>query len=120
VTDEYVYRQGRRIAVETLDTGATQPPKKKSTGGHFVKVPLFWLDRLGKAARPASTYPVALHLLYVSWKAQGRPVYLSNVALTVVGISPRAKWRALGELERLGLIEVERQPGRTPKIVLVT
>jgi len=36
-----------------------------------------------------------------------------------VKISARSKWQALAELERLGLIEVDRRPRRSPRVVLL-
>jgi hypothetical protein len=48
------------------------------------------------------------------WKGNGAPIKLSNGMLEIDGISRQAKWRALTDLERLGLIQVERRPNRSP------
>jgi len=81
----------------------------------FIIVPGTWADRLA-AARHASTLKLALHLLHQHWKNGGQPVPLSNVSLTSAGIGRRSKWRALGELERLKLIEIERRRRKSPLI----
>ena len=80
-------------------------------------VPWSWVERLAKA-RFTATYRVALHILYRHWKGGGESFTLSNGAVAMEGVGRRAKWRALGELERLGLITVERRPRRTPLIAV--
>ena len=84
----------------------------------FVKFPLVWVDRL-RTVRYTSTYRVALHLLFRHWKSGSRPIQLSNVALVEAGVSRDQKWRALRELEFLGLISIERRRRRSPLINLL-
>lgn len=84
----------------------------------FVKFPLVWADRL-RTVRYTSSYRVALHLLYRHWKSGGCPIQLSNVALVEAGVSRDQKWRALRELELLGLIRIERRRRRSPLINLL-
>ena len=43
---------------------------------------------------------------------------LSNVGLEQEGLTRRSKWRALAELERLGLLLVERLPRKSPRVTL--
>jgi hypothetical protein len=81
----------------------------------FTIVPHGWSNRL-KATRHASTFKLALHLLYQHWKNRRQPIALTNVALTGAGVSRRSKWRALSELERLGLVKVERRPRKSPLV----
>jgi hypothetical protein len=81
---------------------------------HFVMVPFRWLERLNGAG--GKVYAVALHLLYLHWKAKGAPIKLANGMLKVDGISRASKWRALGELERRGLISIKRQPKKSPLV----
>jgi hypothetical protein len=84
----------------------------------FTIVPRSWSDRLA-AARHVGTYKFALHLLHQYWKNGGRPISLTNTFATNAGVSRRSKWRALGELERLKLIEVERRPRKSPLVTLL-
>ena len=46
-------------------------------------------------------------------------VTVSNKVAQAVKISARSKWEALAELERLGLIEIDRRPRRSPRAVLL-
>jgi len=84
----------------------------------FVKVPMTWADRLG-SAKYAATFKVAHRLLHEHWRGGGLPIQLANVALARNGVSRHQKWRALGELERLGLVRIERRVRKSP-IVVVT
>lgn len=91
--------------------------KKKGWQRQFVRVPWHWVDHL-KAAKSLATYRLALELLYEGWRLGGRTLTLSNVAAATTGLDRRAKWRALCELENLGLIHVKRKRGHAPRITL--
>jgi hypothetical protein len=97
------------------------PPARRLRKGRantaFVMVPLAWVERLAKAPTVA-TVTVAHRLLHLSWKAEGRPVLLGNVALQQLGIDRFKKRRALKALERMGLISVERHPRKSPRVTL--
>lgn len=95
--------------------GRSKPGKKWQR--QFVRVPWLWIDRL-KASNRGSTYRLALLLLYEHWRTGGRPVRLSNVMLAGDGVARRSKWRALRELEKLGLVKVERRPRKAPVVTL--
>jgi hypothetical protein len=86
---------------------------------HFIKVPVPWVERLTQAHYIA-TYRVALHLLYLSWKAGSQSVELPNGSLRAEGVERRAKWRALQELERLGLIAIERRLRKAPRVAVLS
>jgi hypothetical protein len=77
-------------------------------------VPLGWLEHLKGAS--GQVYALALHLLYLHWKANGASFKLPNGMLAIDGLGRTVKWRALVELERRGLISVERRPGKSPRI----
>jgi hypothetical protein len=80
-------------------------------------VPWVWFEKLGDAH--GQTYRLALYLLYLYWKdGSNQPVKLPNVGLRDVGISRQSKWRVLADLERVGLISIERRPRRAPLIQL--
>ena len=68
--------------------------------------------------RRVITYRLALLLLYEDWRTGGRSIVLPNVGLEQEGLTRRSKWRALLELEQLGLVEVERRPRKSPRITL--
>jgi hypothetical protein len=91
--------------------GKREKARSKRSREQFVMVPWFWVERL-KRARHTATYRVAHYVLYQHWKT-GKPVPASNKAL---GMPRRTKWRAVRELERLGLVYVQSHPGRSPVI----
>ena len=83
----------------------------------FAKVPLWWMEKLAHT-RNAATLKIAWELLYRHWKAGAdKPVVLPNVGL--VGVSRRSKWRGLAELEKLGLITIERRSSKSPLITVL-
>jgi hypothetical protein len=82
-----------------------------------VMVPIRWKEVLGAKPRARNTvYDVALHLLYLHWKNHGKPFKLPNGLLRYDGIDRFTKWRALGDLERRGLIRIRRRSTRSPII----
>lgn len=95
---------------------AAVPKKIRKRQQHFVKVPMSWYDALDGAA--AQTYRLALYLLHLHWKDGGRPIKLANGMLELDGISRYSKWRALADLERRGLISVERRRRLAPIVRL--
>jgi hypothetical protein len=92
--------------------------KKERRRRQFVMVPLNWLEDL-RVTRRASTLRVAHCLLYRYWKDKGQPIVLSNVVLSWWGVTRREKWRALAELERLGLVKVVRRLRRAPLVTVI-
>jgi hypothetical protein len=100
-------------------SAAAPTPHKRRSDLQFVKVPLMWKDRLAKAGAHGATYALALHLLYHDWKSNESPIKLSNTALADDGITRWQKWRALRELEQLGLAVVERRPRKSPIVRVV-
>jgi hypothetical protein len=84
----------------------------------FVKVPLWWLEQVAKATRSPQVF-VAVWLLHLSWKKGGLSFPLPNGRLALRGFDRQAKRRALANLERAGLITVERRNGKTPVVTLV-
>jgi hypothetical protein len=103
-----------REAPASMDGAATAKRHRRQ----FVKFPWSWVGRL-RAARHIGSYRVALYLLFQHWKLDGRPIRLSNIALAEAGVSREQKRRALRELERLGLIRVERRRYRSPLVTVL-
>jgi hypothetical protein len=81
----------------------------------FVKVPWAWIVKLRATSR-VQTYHLAHLVLYEHWRTRGQDIVLSNAALEGERISRWSKWRALGELEQLGLIQIERCHRKAPRI----
>lgn len=83
----------------------------------FVVLPMWWYEKLANPL-PACrcTCLVAWYLLHLNWKSRGKPFKLANGMLDYDGISRHSKGRALKDLERRGLITVERRQRRSPII----
>ena len=104
-----------RLRVDPAKHKPTKPPKWQR---HYVRFPWEWVERLRPVKR-VSTYRLALLLVYEHWRTGGRPIVLSNAVWDEGGgLSRRSKWSALAELERQGLVAVERHPRKSPRIVL--
>ena len=104
-----------RIAETPIKSMAIESIQRRQKT-RFVKVPLLWMERLAHA-RQASTFKVALQLLYRHWKAGGgKPVVLPNAGL--IGVRRGTKWRGLVELEKLGLIAIQRRSRKSPLITV--
>jgi DNA-binding MarR family transcriptional regulator len=114
-----ILRHGRRIEVEPIEICEAPKNTLLRRRKHFVQFPLPWVERLAGSSS-AGTYRVALHLLYRHWKNGGQPFSLGNQTLEKEGVDRYAKWRALDELEQLGLISIERRPRRSPRITVHT
>lgn len=102
--------------IERAKMRQVAPKKLQKRQQHFVQVPWAWVERLSGAA--GHTYLVALHLLYLHWKGNGAPIKLPNGLLKIDGVSRQSKWRALADLERRGLIVVERRHSKAPFVRL--
>jgi hypothetical protein len=102
---EFQARQQGRAAVRV-------PEKIRKRRGHFVKVPMAWVEKLEGAH--GQTWRLAMFLLYTHWKDRGEPVKLSNGMLRIDGIPRTSKWRALRDLETRGLVAVQCRPRRSP------
>jgi hypothetical protein len=94
-----------------------QPARPKKWQRHYVNVPWQWVERLREAKR-ISTYRLALVVLYEHWRTGGRTIVLSNIFTLAEGLPARSKWRAIAELERLSLIQVERKRSQAPRVIL--
>ena len=97
---------------------AVVPRKIQKRRKQFVMVPCTWVERLADA--PGQTWHLATLLLYTHWKGKGEPIKLANGMLKIDGVPRRSKWRALRDLERLGLITLECRPRRSPIIHVKT
>jgi hypothetical protein len=91
--------------------------KSQRKSRSFILVPRAWVERLRKT-HSVATYRVAHHLLYRHFREKGRSFPLGNGALLEERVDRFAKWRALEELEELGLISINRRPRKSPQILV--
>jgi hypothetical protein len=92
------------------------PAKIRKRRKEFVKLPMWWYEKLKDPACNGSTCLVAWHLLHLHWRNRSKPIKLPNGMLEYDGISRQSKWRALADLQRRGLILIERRPKKSPLI----
>jgi hypothetical protein len=92
------------------------PRKIAKQRERFVQVPWVWVEKLSGAH--GQVWHLAMHVLYLHWKGKGAPIKLANGMLEIDGISRWSKYRALKDLERRGLLTVERRPRRSPIVHL--
>ena len=92
--------------------------KGRPTRQGFTMLPDPWRVRL-RAARRAATWNVAAELLSRSFKEHQQTIRLSNVGLASIGVASRQKWRALAELEKLGLVSIDRRTRKSPYVTLL-
>jgi hypothetical protein len=82
-------------------------------------MPLNWAATAAKATKSPAMVICTL-LLHAAWKADGKAFTLSNGALAKAGVNRETKRRVLLNLEAAGLIAVERNHGRSPRVTLKT
>ena len=86
--------------------------KRKEWRRNFTLVPRDWELRL---LEPNGSAPTSwrLELLYLHWLGKGKPIAVSSTVANAANLSARSKSNALAELERLGLITVDRSVRRS-------
>ena len=84
----------------------------------FTMLPRAWELRLLKAKRITS-YHLGCELLYLHWLNGDKPIAVTNLMAKTLGLSPRSKSRALTELEQLGLITIDRNSRKAPRVTLL-
>jgi hypothetical protein len=112
----YVYRHGKRIAVDTLNTG-TPTRTRKPFVVRFVKLPDYWIQQLQKSNSPG-TFKLAHSILKEVFRRQ----YVDGEILLsteVTKLSRKVRWRAVKELVKLGLIEIEQNGNRATRIISI-
>jgi hypothetical protein len=103
---------------QVLDEQQARKSKRKGWQRLCTVIPREWELRLLQAKR-ISTYRLAHELLYLHWYGKGAPITVSAKVARAAKISATSKWKALTELERLGLIEVDRKPRKAPRAALL-
>ena len=114
----YITRDGRRIAVETLDTGIIPKTKRKPFKAQFVMLPLHWAETL-RRSKSVSTYQLAHVILFEAFKRKhvGGEVVLSS---GVVSMHRNTRRRAVKELAELGLIKIVRNGSHALRVIITT
>lgn len=109
----YVYRHGKKIAVDTVST-TTPTDKHKRFEVQFVKLPYFWVRRLEQSQNPG-TFKLAHRILLEQFKCQfsGGEIILST---NHTSLSRKVRSRAVKELVGLGLIEIEQHGNQAVRV----
>jgi hypothetical protein len=109
--DEFAIPPEQIIAHDT----AKKPKPKKLKG--YAPYPYIWIEAL-KECTSAATFKVALYILqHGVWRLEPRPVSMPGTVAEAIGVSPRAMYRSILELQGYGLIVVGHQPLRAvPKL----
>jgi hypothetical protein len=112
----YVYRHGKKIAVDIINTAAPIK-KRKPFAVRFVKLPDYWIEQLQKSTNPG-TLKLALRILKEAFKRQylGEELVLSTES---TGLSRKVRCRAVKELVQLGLIEIEQSGNRATRVISI-
>src|SRR6516225_9618410 len=116
MSDDFDLENLRLPADIVLPRRVVEPRKLEKRRKHFVQLPWTWVEALSGAS--GQTWQLAAHLLYLNWKGKGAPIKLANGMLEIDGISRWSKWRALPELERRGLVVIDRRRRRSPIVTL--
>jgi hypothetical protein len=116
---DLVYVPVPTAAVPELPPGGVRVRPEHPPKGQFIRVPHEWRRQLVSARSSGTTWTVATHLLHQRFKNHSDAIRLANGALASDGVSRHQKWVALSELERLGLISVERRPRKSPIVTLL-
>ena len=99
-------------------TNRKQLPRHKA-GERFIKGPLpaSWFTKAAKL--PGRALNVALALWYLAGLAKRPQVKLTHSALNQFGVLSDAGRRGLASLESVGLVSVDRGPGRCPVVTIL-
>jgi hypothetical protein len=84
---------------------------------HWHLGPSDWLERAAKLPGK-SLHLAVLFQLFASAQGTHR-VVVGNLACQRFGLNRNAKYRALGSLEKAGLVAVERKLGRSPIVIML-
>jgi hypothetical protein len=118
-TERIVTRRGRRIKVQTLDTGPDTPARRRPrTRKRFTQFPGIWEEVLSKARVSNSTIWVAHALIYEAWRSGKSTVKLTSELLRRVHVGRDGKRAALLKLAELHLITTSGANGRNPTVTV--
>jgi hypothetical protein len=116
---KYVTWQGRRIAVETLDTGVPPTKVRRRQPDTFAAVRLQWAAKASIATNTGKAM-VWVWLTYKAWQTKHSTFVVPNSGgLAEYGITSKVKLAALRQLEAAGLIAVKWRSRKSPIVTLL-
>ena len=92
--------------------GPSKRPPRHRGGEKFLRGPIPWRWVEAAARRPGKTLAVGLVVWFEAGCRNARTVPVTLARLARLGMSEQTASRAVRELERAGLVTVERSPGR--------
>jgi hypothetical protein len=105
------------IAAYTQKPPSTRPKGVRAgLDGSFIMVPREWQVQLLRIDADKCTYRLALYLLWEAWRTRGVRVKVTNVRMKEEGVGRRGKRQAVAQLERAGLVVVERTDHGSPVV----
>lgn len=108
-----------RLSARPQQRGPAPQPPRHQPGERFLKGPIPW-RWLAEAMRlPGRALHVATVLWFRAGLTRSATVSLSLSKLQDVGVARTTASRALAALERAGLVEVVRAPGRRPQVTIL-
>jgi hypothetical protein len=116
---DYVMRHGRRIEIETVNTGIV-PKRRKGFAMRWVKLPRNWITSLERS-ESVNAYRLAHRILWAAYEdKRGKGVVTLSKAVAP-GMPPTTRNRAIQELIELGLIILLEKPreGRAKRVRVV-
>jgi hypothetical protein len=110
------------VAYTTVLPNTGRTDKRTRTRRHFVIFPWLWLETLSKPRASNATFLVAAVLLYEARqlinRGQKPEVSLTTAKVMRVGVDKRGKRKALWELERCKLVDVQRNGNKNPLVTV--
>jgi hypothetical protein len=115
VEDSFDPERLRCVEAPAPANPAARPRMIPRSSHPFVKMPKIWIEVLASIPwATAATYRVALHLIERAWRAPDRKVKLTNA----IGVCRPAKYKAIADLRKAGLIVVEERGRKSPIITV--
>jgi hypothetical protein len=114
----YVIRHGKRIAVETLETGIVPKRRKRDYDAFIMLNHKDAVAGFSTIGCPAALVWCAL--IYQAWKNKSNAIRVPTALLRSWGVSRWTWARTLTKLDRGGLIRIdELKPGKAARITLL-
>lgn len=102
----------------------TERPEKKQSkprkeDKRFLKAPLPWNWLCSASKCPGKSLNVAIALRFIAGIKKDNRIKMQRAVLKDLGISRQTYNNGLKQLERVGLVTIEKGPGQTPTVTLV-
>ena len=96
----------------------TSTPPRHKKGEEFLKgpIPLPWLSAASRL--PGKALAVALALWFRAGLTKSRTVKVGSQLLSRFNVGRKSVSRCLRAMEEVGLVDVERHPGRCPVVTI--